>query len=154
MEALNDLLEFYLAAPGIVGGGSDKAPPLAERLAKISVAEGHRAQALILAKKKDDAGAEREYRQALELEPGKVGRILELASFLARRGRHEEADALFDRAAALAPDSPEYLFARGKQLALAKRHPRQARELLERYLKSARQPDDPPVSEVQSLLKK
>lgn len=153
-DALNDLLEFYLAAPSVVGGGSDKAPPLAARLAKISAAEGHRAQALILAKKKDYAGAESEYRRALELEPDKVGRLLDLAAFLAERGRHPEADALFDRAARLAPGAPEYLFTRGKQLALARRNPQQARELLEQYLKSARKPDDPPVSEVQNLLKK
>jgi len=132
----------------------DKAPPLAERLAKISAPEGHRARALILAKKKDYEGAEREYRRALELEPDKVGRLLELAAFLAERGRHSEADTLFDRAARLAPDSPEYLFTRGKQLAVAKRHPQQARELLERYLKSPRKPDDPPRSEVEALLKK
>ncbi len=153
-DFLNDLLEFYLAAPSVVGGGADKAPALAERLAQISAPEGHRARALILAKKKDYAGAEREYRQALELEPDKVGRLLELAAFLAERGRHSEADALFDRAARLAPDSPEYLFARGKQLAVANRHPQQARELLERYLKSSRKPDDPPPSEVEALLKK
>jgi tetratricopeptide (TPR) repeat protein len=154
VEALNDLLEFYLAAPGIAGGGAEKAPPLAARLAAISPAEGHRAQALIFAKKKDWETAEREYRRALELEPDKLGRLLELASFLAQRGRQDEADALFDRAARLAPDSPEYLFARGKQLALAKRHPQQARALLEQYLKSPRKPDDPPRSEVESLLKK
>lgn len=153
-DFLNDLLDFYLAAPSVVGGGSDKAPALAERLAKISAPEGHRAQALILAKKKDYAGAEREYRRALELEPDKVGRLLDLAAFFAERGRHSEADALFDRAAQLGPDSPEYLFARGKQLAMAKRHPRQARELLEKYLKSARKPDDPPPSEVEALLKR
>ncbi len=154
VEALNDLLEFYLEAPGFVGGGAEKAAAIAERLAKISPAEGHRAQALILAKKKDWAGAEREYRKALELEPEKVGRVLDLASFLDSRGARAEADALFDRAARLAPDSPEYLFARGKSLAESRRNPEQARRLLERYLRSDRKPDDPPRSEVEALLKK
>jgi tetratricopeptide (TPR) repeat protein len=154
VEALTDLLHFCLEAPGLVGGGSEKAPPIAERLAKINPAEGHRAQALILKKKKDWAGAEREYRRALELEPEKLGRVVELASFLAERGRQEEADALFERAAKMDPDSPEYLFARGRQLALAKRNPEEARRLLERYLKSKRRPDDPPRSEVEDLLRK
>lgn len=154
IEALNDLLEFYLQAPGMVGGGSEKAPPLAERLAKLSPAEGHRAQALILNKKKDHEGAEREYRRALKLEPEKLGRILELASFLSGRERYDEADALYEKAAKMAPDSPEYLFSRGKQLVDSKRHPQQARELLNRYLQSSRKADDPPVSEVKDLLKK
>lgn len=151
---LNDLLDFYLRAPGMVGGGEDKAQAIAARLAQLNRAEGHRAEAQILAKRKDHAGAEKEFRRALELEPAKLGRLLDLASFLSERGRYTEADALFDRAAQLAPRSPEYLFARGQQLALARRNPEQARGLLEQYLHSARQPDDPPPSEVQALLKK
>lgn len=155
IEGLTDLLDYYLRAPGMVGGGDDKAAAIAARLAKLSPAEGRRAQALLLAKKKDYAGAESEYRQALELEPEKQGRLLDLASFLSERGRYADADEVFDRAAAMNPDSPDYLFARGRQLALAGRDPKQARELLERYSRSPRrQPDDPPPSEVQSLLKK
>ena len=67
---------------------------------------------------------------------------------------HAEAEELFDRAAVLEPNSPDYLFTRGRALALAGRDLKQAREFLERYLRSPRQPDDPPPSEVQSLLKK
>lgn len=154
MDALADLLEYYLAAPGILGGGEDKARGVAERLAKLSPAEGHHAQALILARRKDDAGAEKEYRAALELEPERLGRLLDLASFLSGRGRYSESDALFDRAAQLAPGAPGLLFHRGKALALSKRDPQKARELLEAYLRSGRQADDPPPSEVQALLRK
>ena len=152
-EILNDLLEYYLEAPGIVGGGLDKAQTVAERLARISSAEGHRAQARILAKRKELPGAERELRRALELEPDQVGRLIDLASFLSRARRYAEADALYDKAAQMAPESPRYLFSRGEQLAREKRYPEQARHLLERYLRSARQPDDPPPSEVRELLK-
>ena len=154
IEALNDLLDFYLQAPGMVGGGEEKAPPLAARLARLSPAEGHRAQSLMLANKKDWAGAEAELRRALDIEPSKPGRLLELASFLSERGRAAEADALFDRAAGLAPDSPEYLFARGRHLVESKRNPETARQLLEQYLQSPRRPDDPPPSQVKALLKK
>ena len=154
VEALNDLLEYYVAAPGIVGGGVEKAVPIAERLATISPPEGHRAQARILSKQKDWQGAEREYRKALALEPEKPGRMLDLASFLARRDRRQEADEWFDRAARLSPDSPDYLWARGSELARSKRNPQLARDLLERYLKASRKPDDPPASEARELLKK
>lgn len=154
VPALNDLLDFYVQAPGVVGGGEDKARTIAARLAQINAAEGHRAQALILSKRKDYAGAEKELRRALELEPNKLGRLLDLARFLAERGRHAEADALFEEAAGRDPKSPEYLFARGQQLALSKRNPQQARQLLEQYLRSPRKPDDPSRSEVEALLKK
>ncbi|HYM13058.1 MAG TPA: tetratricopeptide repeat protein [Bryobacterales bacterium] len=152
--ALSDLLEYYLQAPGFLGGGEDKARAVAERLAKLNAAEGHRAQAVILARRKDYAGAEKEYRAALDLEPQRPGRLLELASFLSERGRYSESDALFDRVAQLAPGTPGLLFQRGKALALSKRDPREARQLLEAYLRSNRQADDPPPSEVQALLKR
>ncbi len=155
LPALSDLMDYYLNAPGVLGGGEDKAKGIAARLAELNPAEGHRAQAQIFAKRKDYyPAAEREFRKALELEPNKPGRLLDLASFLSERGRHQEADALFDQAAKQAPDSPDYLFARGQALARSKRDPQRARELLERYLHSPRQPEDPPPSEVQELLKK
>ncbi len=154
VEALSELFEFYLRAPGLVGGGEDKARAVVERIRALDAAEGHRTSADMLLKSKDFAGAEQQLRKALELEPAKLARLLDLASLLAERGRHREADALFDRAAELAPNAPAYLFARGKQLALSRRDPQQARQMLERYLRSQRGPDDPPPSEVRELLKK
>jgi tetratricopeptide (TPR) repeat protein len=152
--ALTDLLDYYLAAPSILGGGEEKARAVAARLAKINPAEGYRAEALLLTKRKDYEGAEKAYRKALELEPNKIGRLLELAAFLAQQGRYAEADALFDRAGEIDPNSPDLLFTRAQALVRAGRNPEQARELLHRYRRSKRQPDDPPPSEVEALLKK
>ncbi len=154
IEAWSDLLDYDLQAPGFLGGGLDRAKAVAAKLATLNAAEGHRAQALIRAAEKDHAGAEREYREALALEPANPGRLLELASFLNERRRYAEADALFDQAEKLAPDSPDYLFTRGQQLVASKRDPDRARQLLQAYLRSNRKPEDPPPSEVQGLLKK
>ena len=154
MDALGDLFDYYLEAPGVLGGGEDKARSVAERLEQLSPAEGRHAEARILIKRKDYPAAEKQLRRALELEPAKLGRILELASFLSERGRYPESDAMFDRAAKLDPNAPELLFARGKQLVASKRDPEKARQLLDHYLQSKRQPDDPPPSEVRALLKK
>src|SRR5205814_8317627 len=44
IEALTDLFEYYLEAPGILGGGLDKARALAADIAKIDPAEGHWSQ--------------------------------------------------------------------------------------------------------------
>jgi tetratricopeptide (TPR) repeat protein len=69
IEAWSDLLDYDLQAPGFLGGGLDRAKAVAAKLATLNAAEGHRAQALIRAAEKDHAGAEREYRAALALEP-------------------------------------------------------------------------------------
>jgi tetratricopeptide (TPR) repeat protein len=65
IEALSDLGQFYVDAPGIVGGGTDKAKMLVSRLAQLSPARAHRLQAMIDAKDKNDAAAIEEYNAAL-----------------------------------------------------------------------------------------
>jgi len=152
--ALADLFEYYLEAPGVLGGGEDKARAMASRLGALSPAEGHRAQAAVRIKKKDWVGAEAELRRALELDHENRNRLLDLASFLTDRGRYQEADTLLDRAAEAAPNVPEVVFARARRLVAAGAEPARARQLLEQYLRSERQPDDPPRSEAEALLKK
>jgi tetratricopeptide (TPR) repeat protein len=154
VQGLSDLLDYCLEAPGFLGGGLDRAKVVAAQMAKASPAEGHHAEALIRVKEKDYDGARKEYQDAIDLDPAKVGYLLSLAAFLNERGDYAEADAVFDRAEKLSPQSPDYLFTRGQQLAISKRHPERARELLSAYLRSARKPDDPTPSEVESLLKK
>jgi hypothetical protein len=77
-----------------------------------------------------------------------------MAAFLNERGNYAEADAVFERAEKMAPESSDYLFVRGQQLVNSKRDPERARELLKAYLRSGRKPDDPTPSEVENLLKK
>ena len=69
-EARTDLAEFYLQAPAIVGGGQDKARAQADALLPINPAMAHWVLARIAAKNKDFAGAEREYRAAIEASHG------------------------------------------------------------------------------------
>jgi tetratricopeptide (TPR) repeat protein len=60
IEALSDLGEFYVEAPGIVGGGTDKARALVTRLQPLSPARAHRLAGMIASKVKDDKTAEGE----------------------------------------------------------------------------------------------
>ena len=41
LEALGDLFEYYLEAPGIAGGGMDKAEDVAARIRRQNEVEGH-----------------------------------------------------------------------------------------------------------------
>jgi tetratricopeptide (TPR) repeat protein len=154
VEAMNDLLEYYLEAPGIMGGGTDKAEALAARLAPLDRVEHQFALARIAEKKKDYPTAEAHLRKAVELAPGDIGRILDLARFLARRNRTSDSDAEFARAAKIDGSSPKYLYARAETWIEAKRNLAEARRLLERYLKSQLTPDDPPRADAEKLLKK
>ncbi|SDF24571.1 tetratricopeptide repeat protein [Terriglobus roseus] len=65
IEALSDLGQFYVEAPGIAGGGTDKAKDLVTKLQPLSPARAHRLSAMIATKSHDDAMAETEYKAAL-----------------------------------------------------------------------------------------
>jgi tetratricopeptide (TPR) repeat protein len=153
MDALSDLFEYYLEAPGFLGGGMDKAQGIATQMASIDVAEGHWAKAKIAEKHKELRSAEEQLRRAIEVSPQRVGRLIDLAKFLAKQGRYQEADQNLASAEELAPDSPRLMFVKadlyikqGKNLDVAK-------DLLKRYMTSTLTPDDPPRSEAAKLLK-
>ncbi len=80
-EARTDLAEFYLEAPGVVGGGKEKALAQAERLAPLNPAMAHWTKARVAEKNKDNATAEREYRAAIEASNGGARAWLNLAGF-------------------------------------------------------------------------
>jgi tetratricopeptide (TPR) repeat protein len=153
-EAVNDLFDFYLQAPGFLGGGLQKAEDLAAHIAKMDAAEGHYAQAQIEDKRKEYDSAEQHLRRAAELAPRQVGRVLDVAMYLAKRGRIKESEAMFDQAARMAPNSPKVLFDRANTYIREHRNLDQAKQLLERYLRSPLTPDDPPRERAEALLKK
>ena len=153
-EAVNDLFDFYLQAPGFLGGGMQKAEALAAKIARLDPAEGHFAQARIDDKRKQYDAAEQHLRRAAELAPKEVGRVLDVAMYLAKRGRIKESEAMFDRAARMAPDSPQVLFHRADTYIQQRRNLDEAKELLERYLQAPLTPDDPPRNQAQALLRK
>jgi Flp pilus assembly protein TadD len=151
-EAVANLFEYYLEAPGIMGGGLDKAESLIVHLTKLDTPGGHHALAQLEGKRKNYQAAEEQLRSAVELAPKQAGRLVDLAKFLSDRGRVKESDEKFAEAARLAPNNPELLFARAETYIQQKRNLNDARELLERYLASPLTPDDPPREDARTLL--
>lgn len=152
-EALNDLFDYYLNAPGFLGGGSQKAEQLVAKIEALDAAEGQFARAQLAEKQKDYPKAEMYFRRAMEMAPRQVGRVIDLAMFLAKMGRQSEADAAFQQAARIAPESPRVMFSRAEALIKANRDLPEAKNLLKQYLRSKLSPDDPPREKAQQLLK-
>jgi tetratricopeptide (TPR) repeat protein len=113
-EALSDLFDYYLEAPGFLGGGYDKAEAIAQRIAELNPAEGHFAQSRLADERKQSDTAEEQLRRAIELAPRQVERVLELARYLAKLGRIQESEAALDQAEQLAPNSPKVAYARAQ----------------------------------------
>jgi tetratricopeptide (TPR) repeat protein len=153
-EALNDLFDYYLEAPGFLGGGFHKAEALVEQIAKQDPAEGSFARAQLADRQKQFGEAEEHLRRAMDLAPGQVGRVLDFASYLSKRGRVKESEAAFARAETLAPNSPKVLYRMAETYVRDGRNLDKARDLLQKYLSSSLTPDDPPREKAQELLKK
>lgn len=91
-EARTDLAEFYLEAPGIVGGGKDKARAQAEAIQALNPAMAHWILARIAEKENNPAAAEREYRAEIAASHSSARSWFDLAAFLRHDNRLDEMD--------------------------------------------------------------
>jgi tetratricopeptide (TPR) repeat protein len=153
-EAVNDLFEYYLQAPGFLGGGLEKAQQLIAKIEAIDAAEKHYALARLAEQKKDFRTAEAQLRRAVEIAPRQIGRIVDLAKFLAKQGRTKESDSVFEQARSVDPEHPTYLFTRASTLIAQNRNLPEARQLLERYLEIPVRPEYDNRQEARKLLAK
>lgn len=152
-EALSDLFDYYLEAPGFLGGGFDKAAQVADQLATVDPAEGYFSKAQLAQKSRQYGVAEQHLRQAIALAPRQVGRWIDLAKFLAKEGHLQESDQAFAEAQKLAPDAPKVWFARADSYIQQKRNLQEAKTLLQKYVHANITVDDPPKQEALELLK-
>ncbi len=84
VEALSDLGEFYVEAPGVAGGGLDKARALLPKLEAVSSARAHRLAAMIAVKAGDYERAEAEFAAELALEHSPEAYV-DLANYYRKR---------------------------------------------------------------------
>lgn len=152
-DALSDLFDYYLEAPGFLGGGIDKAERVATQIASVDPSQGYYVSAKLAQHRKEFGTAEQRLRQAVAIAPQQVGHMITLARFLANQGRTRESDAVFLQAAKSAPNAPEVWYARAETLVQQKRNYDEAKLLLQKYLKSPLTVDDPPKQEAAKLLK-
>lgn len=146
--ALADLGEFYDTAPGIVGGGDNKALGVASQLDSVDPARAHELRGRIAEGSKDYATAEREFKQAIAASEQPAFQWMTLASFYRRRARWTDLDAAMqdgvkaadhDRRAGVA------LYDGASLLISAKRNPELAAKLLQSYLADSLKSEEAPA---------
>jgi predicted Zn-dependent protease len=152
-DALSDLFDYYLEAPGFLGGGYDKAVGIAEKTTKVDPAQAYFERAKLAQKRKEYESAEMQLRAAIKVGPKEIGHLLSLARFLATQGRVRESDALFQEAQQIAPNEPRLWFERADVLIQGKRNLPEARNLLQKYMSASTTVDDPPKNDARRLLK-
>ncbi len=100
VDASQDLAEYYLEAPGFLGGGKDKARAEADEIATRDKPAGHMMKSKLAEDEKDYDTAERELWQAISDSNRPAGHWLELASFYRRRERLNDMEDATNKAVA------------------------------------------------------
>lgn len=162
LQALRDLMEFYLLAPGIGGGDPEKAAEIAERIAALDTAEGFLAKARLASFHKQPGQAEALLRKAAAVQPASYRAQIELAHFglnaedaakdamkidqsraepysilaeiYARRGAWMELEALLTEAVRQNPDDLVPYYRAACVLLASGRDPARAEGYLRKYL--------------------
>lgn len=133
MDARSDLADFYLEAPGIVGGGKDKAEAQAQQMAPLDPAGANLLRAKLAEKRDDFVEAEKQYRAAIQASGGKAGTWLSLAQFYRRRERFDPMEDAIQHVVS-AERGQHVLLAAADFLVRIKRDLPEAARLLRRYL--------------------
>jgi tetratricopeptide (TPR) repeat protein len=151
VAARTDLAEFYIEAPGFMGGGSDKAADQAQKIAPLDAAKAHWVYARIAEKKKDAATAEREYLAAIKASPT-ADNWLSLASFYRRQDRLADMENAVNKAMASDMKQSNSLFDAATLLLRAGRNLPAAAGYVRKYLTLPTQNEDAPAFEAHYVL--
>jgi tetratricopeptide (TPR) repeat protein len=147
-EALADLGEFYSSAPGVVGGGADKAEGVAAQLDKVDPSRAHELRARISEAHKDYGTAEHEFKQAIAVSRHPAFQWMTLASFYRRREQLSEMDnavANGVKAAQRDMHAGVALFNGASVFIRAGRNPSQSARMLEDYLAGSSMTEEAPA---------
>src|SRR5437763_13218578 len=136
-SARQALIEFDCSAPGIVGGGEDKAEPHIKELMELDAAEGHYAIGNCRRQKKDFVAADEEFTKALESQPKAAELIYDIGDYAMKRQQPERLFAVADAGERAASNDPRGKFYRGVGLVVKKEAPEEAGRLLQEYARRA-----------------
>jgi len=135
-QARTDLAEFYLEAPGLVGGSEDKARAQAGALLKLNPAMAHWVRARIAQKHKNNDEAEQEYRLAIESSHSGARAWVNLAGFYHHTNRLDEMESALLTMESRPLDRPAALMDAASMLLRSARAIPLATRLVRRYLSS------------------
>jgi len=119
VDAAEARIDFFLGAPGIVGGGVDKARAEAARLATLDVYRGGMAAGRIAEHEKQWPEAERLYRGLLTDYPDRTVALDALLTLLQNARRFDEAFTIVDDRLARLPDETASLYNLGRLSAIS-----------------------------------
>ena len=114
IDAAEARLDFFLNAPGLVGGGLDKAQAEARRITTLSAYRGRFAEARIAEHEKHPEQADSAYRALMREYSDSSGPVVALSMLYQSTGRYGEAVSVLDARLARFPDDTSSLYQLGR----------------------------------------
>jgi tetratricopeptide (TPR) repeat protein len=155
-EARTDLAEFYMEAPGMLGGGKEKALQQAEAMVAYDAASAHWVKGRLAEKNNQYDEAENEYKQAIAASKRPAGDWLNLASFYRHRGRGPELEDAIRHAVeadkSSAHKKSNVLYGAAEILYRGGRDFNGAAQMLRRYINGPEKSEDAPAFQAHYLL--
>ena len=152
VEARSDLSEYYIEAPGFLGGGTDKAAAQANIVEKLEPATAYWIRARIAEHSNRNGEAEQQYRKAIEAEQNSSRRLFDLASFYRRVNRLDDLEATIQKSAKANTNNDSTLFDSASLLLRVGRNFPLAIALLNRYIEHGQRSEDAPLFRAQYVL--
>ena len=153
VAALNDLGEFDVSAPSIVGGGNDKAHALADRMMPRFPGSAHLLLARIAQANHDVKLAESEFKQEVAIQKSPAAWV-DLAQFYQSHGRADDAVAAVKSALVADHNHGPAMVDAATILMELNREPELAERCLRDYLASHAKSDAAPAFKVHLKLSK
>ena len=145
LDARQDMILYYLQAPGLLGGGKDKARAMAQEIRKRSAYRGGIAWARVCTDSKDQACVERELNMLVASYPDSSAGYSLLAVFYATNKQFEKAFAIVDQRLKSKPNDAAALYAYGRTASVAGQNLDRGELALKAYI-AAPIPTGPPVA--------
>ncbi len=151
-DALSDLGEYCISAPGIVGGGVDKANALAQRLLAVDAPRGHGLLARIAEKQNNLALAEKEFTASAAGDHAAAG-FVDLAAYYKRHGSKAQVMSAI-RSAVAADKSRSYSTSDAAGILIeASLDAKMAQQLYRSYLSGPSRSENAPACRVYTELR-
>jgi tetratricopeptide (TPR) repeat protein len=151
--AANDLSEFYIDAPSMIGGGLDRAEALAARAESQLPQQAHRMRALAAEKRKDHGAAEHEFKAAVAV-ANRPDAWADLGMFYRQRGDLDKAVDVLKQCLALDRAKDASVVDAASLLNEMHREPELAEQALREYLEGNAKSDAAPAIKVYVMLGK
>ncbi len=151
--AVNDLSEFYIDAPSLLGGGLDKALALAQRVQSSLPQQADRIRALVAENQKNYTKAEQEFQAATAV-ANHPDAWVDLGAFYRQRGEYDKAVDALKRALAVDRDRDASVVDVASLLGEMHREPELEQSALREYLQGSARSDAAPAVKVFVMLGK